>query len=74
MEARPETGVMRFGEDWPGVFVRGDTAAILAKQLAGVIGEPDPGAGPDTLDGLLSLLKSASRDGAAALAQQARMR
>ena len=25
-EKRPETGPMRFGDDWPGVFIRGDHA------------------------------------------------
>ena len=26
MSNRPETGPMQFGEDWPGVFIRGDNA------------------------------------------------
>lgn len=25
---RPETGPMRFGDDWPGVFIRGDNALM----------------------------------------------
>jgi hypothetical protein len=25
-DARPETGPMQFGDDWPGVFIRGDDA------------------------------------------------
>lgn len=28
--ARPETGPMRFGDDWPGVFIRGDNAGACA--------------------------------------------
>ena len=36
---RVETGVVQFGEDWPGVFIRGDTAFLyggaLKKQLQG---------------------------------------
>jgi hypothetical protein len=24
--SRPETGPMKFGDDWPGVFIRGDNA------------------------------------------------
>lgn len=27
---RPETGPMQFGEDWPGIFIRGDNAAHYA--------------------------------------------
>lgn len=30
---RPETGVMQFGEDWPGVFIRGDNALFDAMAL-----------------------------------------
>jgi hypothetical protein len=37
---RPETGVMQFGDDWPGVFIRGDQAgwmaAALGEMLTGV--------------------------------------
>jgi len=25
---RPETGAMQFGEDWPGIFIRGDEALM----------------------------------------------
>ena len=33
---RPETGPMQFGDDWPGVFIRGDgaLAAVLSLQRA----------------------------------------
>jgi hypothetical protein len=27
---RAETGPMQFGEDWPGVFIRGDDALVFA--------------------------------------------
>lgn len=30
---RPETGVMQFGDDWPGIFIRGDRALALAIYL-----------------------------------------
>ncbi len=30
---RIETGVIRFGDDWPGVFIRGDDARALAQVL-----------------------------------------
>jgi hypothetical protein len=43
LDARPETGPMLFGDDWPGVFVRGDDALGYAsavrravERLAGV--------------------------------------
>lgn len=31
--SRMETGVVRFGDDWPGVFLRGDCAAHMAGYL-----------------------------------------
>jgi hypothetical protein len=31
--ARVETGVVQFGDDWPGVFIRGDNAAYYAMAL-----------------------------------------
>jgi hypothetical protein len=30
MTIRPETGVMQFPDDWPGIFLRGDDALRLA--------------------------------------------
>lgn len=30
---RPETGPMQFGDDWPGVFIRGDEALFSAFQI-----------------------------------------
>lgn len=40
---RPETGPMQFGDDWPGVFIRGDNAAYYARTLARVLaGEAGP--------------------------------
>lgn len=30
---RPENGAMKFGEDWPGVFFRGDTAEVYRTAL-----------------------------------------
>lgn len=32
-ETRVETGPIQFGEDWPGIFFRGDTAAGYAVHL-----------------------------------------
>jgi hypothetical protein len=30
---RPETGPLQFGDDWPGVFIRGDNALADAQAL-----------------------------------------
>jgi len=35
--ARVESGVVQFGEDWPGVFFRGDNAAYIASTLAAFV-------------------------------------
>lgn len=35
---RVETGPIRFGNDWPGLFIRGDNAISLAYNLA-ILGE-----------------------------------
>jgi hypothetical protein len=32
-EPRVESGVLQFGDDWPGVFVRGDDALVFAAAL-----------------------------------------
>jgi len=45
MSERPETGVMQFGDDWPGVFIRGDQAGWMAAAL----GEMLAGAPPNAL-------------------------
>lgn len=34
---RPETGPMQFGDDWPGVFVRGDNASGIVATLMSVV-------------------------------------
>jgi hypothetical protein len=33
-EKRVETGVVQFGDDWPGVFIRGDNALYYAFMLS----------------------------------------
>lgn len=33
VETRVETGPIRFGEDWPGIFIRGDNAFALRLEL-----------------------------------------
>lgn len=34
---RPETGPMKFGDDWTGLFIRGDNALYYATQLNAII-------------------------------------
>ena len=36
---RAETGPMRFGDDWRGVFIRGDNASTYAEMLKLVLSE-----------------------------------
>lgn len=38
---RPETGQMQFGDDWPGVFIRGDNAAHYMLTLRQALSAPD---------------------------------
>lgn len=33
VKRRVETGVVQFGNDWPGIFIRGDNAAAYATYL-----------------------------------------
>jgi len=37
MSNRPETGVMKFGNDWSGVFIRGDHAFNYANYLEEIL-------------------------------------
>ncbi len=34
---RPETGPMQFGDDWPGIFIRGDNAMAEAMMIEGAL-------------------------------------
>jgi hypothetical protein len=36
---RPETGPMQFGDDWPGLFIRGDDAMARASILRLVLSD-----------------------------------
>lgn len=40
---RAETGVIQFGDDWPGIFIRGDNACAFAMYLRSVLDGHDPG-------------------------------
>ena len=39
---RVETGTVQFGDDWPGVFIRGDNAIPLGHMLRAHIGDTEP--------------------------------
>jgi hypothetical protein len=59
---RMETGPVRFGDDWAGVFIRGDSALVYAMYIEQII-EESPNITDDiilfyTLEGLLDVLKS----------------
>lgn len=63
---RAETGSIQFGDDWPGVFIRGDNAMYYAMQLQMLL---DGSIGPDdfitktTLEGLARLLSGCHAHG-----------
>jgi hypothetical protein len=39
---RVETGPVQFGDDWPGTFIRGDSAACYATVLRNILHAPPP--------------------------------
>lgn len=39
--SRPESGPMQFGDDWPGVFIRGDNALFMAMALTAILEIPE---------------------------------
>lgn len=54
---RAETGPMAFGDDWPGVFIRGDNAGWYAMLLRQHLENPGSlGVNQSVLEGLVSLL------------------
>lgn len=57
---RVETGTVQFGDDWPGVFIRGDNAAYYSMALDSLMnGNTDPMT-IGVLCGLNELLKSSN--------------
>ncbi len=64
VDERVETGVTQFGDDWPGIFIRGDNAFNYSLWLNIAIQKrqetPDDSYQYDVkvLEGLLSLLRS----------------
>lgn len=57
-DPRIETGVLQFGEDWPGVFIRGDNAFAYAMALDGLLNGRNDGLTRAQVGGLLTLLRS----------------
>ena len=57
MEGRAETGVIQFGDDWPGIFIRGDNALGFAFMIREAMQSEFRDA---ALSGLLELLESCS--------------
>lgn len=57
---RAETGPMQFGDDWPGVFIRGDQALYLAHILKMHLHHPEADSmiTRSVLEGLASTLGS----------------
>ncbi len=38
-QGRVETGPVQFGDDWPGVFIRGDNSLYFAMQLRSLLND-----------------------------------
>lgn len=59
---RIETGPTQFGDDWPGVFIRGDNAAAYAMHLRALLYATPPAVsdpfGVAVVRGLVELLES----------------
>ena len=62
-QKRPETGVLQFGDDWPGVFIRGDDAFFFMAGLNSLLQTLGPPSGSifiqrRVIEGLIELLGS----------------
>ena len=66
---RPETGPMRFGDDWRGVFIRGDNAFGYARTLEALLHDPTSPVARVALamqlEGLVRLLDGSNESSAA---------
>lgn len=58
--ARLETGKVQCGDDWPGVFIRGDNAMAYMMALHSLIQRSELGINELACNGLLDLLGEAS--------------
>lgn len=58
VEERVETGSVQFGDDWPGIFIRGDNAAWYAMNLQEIVKKiaPNDFMAKACVEGLLNLL------------------
>jgi hypothetical protein len=60
-EERVETGVVKFGDDWPGVCIRGDHAFNYANMLKAVLHAPEAvSVSRVATKGLIDLLESSN--------------
>lgn len=59
-EPRVETGPVQFGDDWPGVFIRGDNALYFAMVLDTALKTLPNTTDKIVLEGLASDLRSCS--------------
>ena len=58
MGPRVETGAIQIGDDWPGLFIRGDCAFGYALHLRNFVENPDDEISAMGTKGLLKLLES----------------
>lgn len=68
VDARVETGPVRFGDDWPGTFIRGDDAFAYALYLRMLLDDklhPSNAIAKGVLYGLLAALESSRLNGEA---------
>jgi hypothetical protein len=61
LHKRVETGVIQFGDDWPGYFFRGDEAAHQAGMLRGAV-DAEPHIREKVLEDFAKKLESCWRD------------
>lgn len=60
VDDRVETGPVQFGDDWPGVFIRGDNAFGYAMALDAVLNGHDDPIAKVMVEGLIGLLRSSN--------------
>jgi hypothetical protein len=58
VDDRVETGPVQFGDDWPGVFIRGDNAAMYAFSLQSLLDGHDDPIAAAVVEGLVQTLTS----------------
>ena len=58
VDKRVETGPVKFGDDWTGLFIRGDSAFGLMMNLKSILKKDLNFLERDSLEGLIELLDS----------------